>query len=290
MDGAHPSLTPSWPYVDLRPIVEAPPPLVGREAEVDAVMETLANRTPSLVLLAGSTGLGKSTFLREVAARAEAADWSVAARDDAGELAITPGTTPVAFARRLRGMLQLTGSLGAEATRLAGDRMRTTGDFAKDLPDARRDQQGKWFGKVVDAARRWLSEATWAGLADLVRDLERRAPLLIVVDGYCPSEPFGRAFAGSFLAALARASEPIVVILAEREELLADIAPSASTIIGFGPVDRAQVRRLLAERAAASPFPLTDEELDELADAAASRPELIRSVTRLLALPEAVER
>ena len=278
----------AWPYVDLRPVVQAPPPLVGREAELEQAIGLLARRTSALVLLVGPTGMGKTTFLRELTTHARGEGWSVADRDDHGELAVTPGTTPGAFDRRLRGLLELTGSLGAETTQLAGDGVRRPGAGVEVLRETRGERQSGLLGKVVSMARRWLTEASWPGLGELVRDLERRAPLLITVDGYCPSEPFGRAFKSAFLAAVGQSPEPIVVLLAEREELLADVEPEADAIVRLGPMDCGRIRRVLAEGSAVTRRPLTDDELDELADAAARRPELIGSMTRLLALSKAI--
>src|SRR5918994_4338149 len=52
-------------------------PLVGRTAEVAAIVESLDRVPPASVVVAGPAGVGKSRVLREVADWAAAHDWDV---------------------------------------------------------------------------------------------------------------------------------------------------------------------------------------------------------------------
>ncbi len=61
-----------------RPAGETPaPPLIGRQYEMQALLQPLSSRGPPVVLVAGEPGIGKSHLLQEAATRAARAGWVV---------------------------------------------------------------------------------------------------------------------------------------------------------------------------------------------------------------------
>ena len=62
-----------------RRLSEAPPVLVGRQAELALLERHLAGAGPPVLMLGGEPGIGKSRLLQEAAQRASAAGWSVLA-------------------------------------------------------------------------------------------------------------------------------------------------------------------------------------------------------------------
>jgi hypothetical protein len=266
-------------------LVHGPPALIGREPELAQVFDVLAQRTSALILVPGEPGMGKSAFMRELNARAAAQGWAVAGSDASGELTITPSTTPPEFGRRLRDLLGLPAPAGLTATRLAGaevgERATRSTDPAGQTALA---GEGGFIAKVLEGVKRWLSEASWLNLKELVQDIASRAPVLLLIDGYSPNKTFERSFALAFLPALRRRAEPVVVVLVEREQQLSGLAASATAVIPVGPVDERPIRQHLEGLATCVVPPLTEAELEEYAVAAADSPELIGSLTRLLAL------
>ncbi|HKT38620.1 MAG TPA: helix-turn-helix domain-containing protein, partial [Ktedonobacterales bacterium] len=57
------------------PSGDAPPPLVGREADLALLDRHLAGKGPPVLLFAGEPGIGKSRLLREAVARGAAGGW-----------------------------------------------------------------------------------------------------------------------------------------------------------------------------------------------------------------------
>jgi hypothetical protein len=245
---------------------------VGRDDELATVAAILAKRTSELVLVAGEAGMGKSAFLGELGTRAAADGWTVAQGDGSGELAITPSVTAATFDRRLRQRLQIgTAPAGAEAN----------GNAALARQARNPPKEGDLLTKIVGGVRSLV--ASWPGLADLVRDLGTRAPVLILIDGYRPSEPFERSFVLSLLPAL-RPTGPIVVVIAESERTLGTLLPIAAVTLRFGPVEEAAILRYFQHLSGGVDPPLSARELEEYARAARRNPHLIGSLTRLLAL------
>jgi len=277
-----PSVSPS--AIDLQALLREPPSLIGREAELSTAADILAQRAPALIVVAGDTGLGKSAFLREIGARAVADGWSVAGSDETGRLTVTPGTTPAVFERRVREALGLSGSEGVEASRHVADGVRgrteSTDGRGGDITQA-------LFVKSTRDGSSRPADAAWPGLTELMRDLEAHAPILLLIDGYCPSEAFGRTFTNAFRRSLMHSGESLVVIMGEREELLIDVMAVASTVIPFGALDHSHIHEHLEQLSHGLSQPVSEAELERYAHAAARRPEIIGSLSRLLSIDRA---
>jgi len=248
--------------IDLPALANEPPPLVGRAEELGRDHEVMARGRSALILCVGEPGLGKSAFLRTLSAGASLDEWAVARADDEGVLTVTPSTTPTEFGARLRRLLAMPPTAEAPVKTAASSGM----------------------GAALEGARRSLRDAPWVGLPELSQDLRERAPVLLMIDGYRPSERFEHALVDSFLPAFKASSMPVVVIIAEREEPLGRLVSTATDVIPFKPVDRATIRAYFDAFGDALDPPLDDGEAEAYARAASRDPELIGSLTRLLRL------
>ena len=254
---------------DVVALVNAGSPLIGRDAELDRVDDLLAEPSPALVLVVGDPGRGKSAFMREAAARAAKRGWNVARSDDRGDFSITPSTSTIDVGRRLRRMLNLPARAAVRAAHLAR---------AKAAPSELTGSEA-----FADSIRQ-SEEAPWPGLDELLRDLGKRSPVLVLIDGYRPSEGFERSFTGAFLPALMEGRHPVAVVIAERDAPLDNLKPLATEEMPFDPVTPGPVRVYLDEVTRGGACPLSPEELDAYAAACARDPDLIGSFARLLTL------
>jgi hypothetical protein len=266
---------------DLHKLVSKPLALVGRENQLAEAITLIERRASALLLVAGEVGMGKSTFLAALDEYATGAGWTVARSDETGELTIAPSTTPPEFDSRLRQILGWPAGAGiADAGSAEPDLLPDLGSAAT-AGDA---EKPGVIAKLFDTARRWLETTSWLGLAELIVDLQRHAPVLILIDGYRPGAQFERSFAGSFLPVLLRSTAPLVVVVADRPEAVERLAAQATARLDFGPGDQEAIRRHFARVTRDVEPAIRAGELDAYADAAAHRPELIGSLTRLLAL------
>jgi len=266
---------------DLHKLVSKPLALVGRENQLAEAITIIERRASALLLVAGEVGMGKSTFLAALDEYAGGEGWTVARSDAVGELTIAPSTTPPEFGTRLRQIL------GWPAGGAIADAGSAEPELVPDLGSAAAAGDAEKTGvvaKLFDTARRWLETSAWLGLAELIVDLQRHAPVLILIDGYRPGAQFERSFAGSFLPMLLRSPAPLIAVVADRPEAVERLAAQATARLDFGPGDQEAIRRHFARVTRDVEPAIRAGELDAYADAAAHRPELIGSLTRLLAL------
>jgi hypothetical protein len=84
--------------------------IVGRDAELGRATDLLERRAPALLLVAGDTGRGKTTFIRAVTRHARSEGWAVAQETLSGAHSVTPTMTPGDFETVVRASLGLSSS------------------------------------------------------------------------------------------------------------------------------------------------------------------------------------
>lgn len=121
-------------------------------------------------------------------------------------------------------------------------------------------------------------------LDPLVELLASLSPVLLAIDGYRPDREFADWFEGRFIAELKNLSKPVVIIVANQPDTTESLRAKADLTIDIGPLDHTAVRAHL-EMIAREVFPpLTQSELDVYVDQTSGRPDLLFSLTRILAL------
>lgn len=78
---------------------------VGHEAAVKTFQAILDKREPAFVVVTGEAGMGKTSFLRFVGAKAAAGGWTVLPKEASAVFYVTPETTENLFSARIRELL-----------------------------------------------------------------------------------------------------------------------------------------------------------------------------------------
>ena len=243
-DGA--VIAPAMPGIDLR------------AAELERMLAILADRRPALVVLCGPSGSGKSTLLVDLGRRAVAHGWEVAGCGAGGPLTIGPRTRE----REVRDAV------------LMGTRDRACDDDhresrARTLATARRSGE--------------FTIGLHAGTSDpVVVELARRAPLLVLIDGYRPRPSLAAWFEHGFLSGVLACGEPVVVAVAQRPGD-SQLETLATDVVELGHISTDQARAVLGEIAPLLDPPLSARELEAYAQEART-PLLLSSLVRVLAL------
>src|SRR5215213_9619520 len=73
------------------------PLLIGRDKELAQVEAILKHRKSALVVVSAPAGMGKTSLLQEIRARAMEQGWHTTYSDSEGELSIVPRTTERIF-------------------------------------------------------------------------------------------------------------------------------------------------------------------------------------------------
>jgi ATP-dependent Clp protease ATP-binding subunit ClpC len=165
-------------------------PVVGREREVDRVLDAVGRRDARAALVIGAPGVGKSTFLRAVARKVEAR--SVLQLRHSDVAAQARGPQGVERARKLvEELVQL------------GDKVLVAFDpiapwfFSRDIPDdvivelraALSSTKFAWIGTATaEEARKMIEAEPWCerGAQKLLLDEPTGADLCAVVSAYAP--------------------------------------------------------------------------------------------------------
>jgi hypothetical protein len=234
------------------------PVLVGRAAEISRFDRVLDTRAPALVLIAGATGMGKSSFLRAVQIRATLRGWrspprliAIDARSDEQQLAAT-----------------IIAEVGASS-----DRLENEGDSAN---ATQRRSSGSF---VVPGMPRATSQ--------FVARLQRRAPLLVCIEGYRPSPAFNERFLEIAGAHLPRAAAPVVIAIADLPSALAPLRPFAGEQIELGELPLAPVREHLERLGTTLHPPIAPDELLTYVRAVGKNPGFLGALTRVLQVERA---
>ncbi|MBA3319376.1 MAG: AAA family ATPase [Gemmatimonadales bacterium] len=269
--GVRPEATGSWP--DGEPVVR--PPLEGRAGELGRLLAAVARsaqeRRPSLLVLEGESGVGKTRLLEEVLARLRLDGLAVAAaRAVEGDRA-EEWSGLVALARG--GLLDAPGIGATSPEALAA--------FAAVLPEWRE----RFRGIPLDSARplaRALTEAVAAAAED--------RPVVLALDDAQWLDHDSASAIGAILRDLSGASLTVILVIVphparpELDELRSRIGRDLNgEAIRLRPLDRAALRRL-AERMLPGYEPVAiDRVTRRVATDSAGMPllavELLRAVT-----------
>jgi hypothetical protein len=222
--------------------------LVGRDRELDRIDEMLQRRRSALIVVSAVAGMGKTSLLRTVEARARGKGWRTAPGDGEVEHSILPTTTEETFRERVLTLL----GISTEETFIA-----IKADPSRLSP----------FDPLVEQLR--------------------RAPILLLIDGYRPDPGFASWFTGRFIGDVRQAGASVVVIVAgDQFSNVEELRPFADETIVLGPLDRQAVEqhfRLVGQRVAP---PMEAAELDVYVEASCKDPVKLASLTHALALAQ----
>lgn len=214
----------------------------------------LERREPSLALITGAAGTGKTALLNAFARRAAEADWTVA-----DSLSVSPSTTQDEFMEPLRALTAV----------------------PKEFPIAALERPEEILGRRVSDRSEPTATAQEAA-SPLIRALQRRRPLLLRIDGYRPTPDLHRWLSQTFLPQLLSAGGPVVVAFAERKEHAGWVRSSASLEIELGAVSQKAVRLYFANVAQEVSPPADEAELETWVSSVCKHPELIEALARAL--------
>lgn len=227
------------------------PVLVGREDILAEFTNALDRGRPQLILLRGELSVGKSTLLAACERAAAEREWRTLRGDGRGPLSVHPKTSRTAFAERVRELLGL-----------SAQRQSPQADTA--TPAHPRH----------DAARGH----------DFAADLRRTAPVVLMLDGYDPSETFHGTFAGEFMPGLRTTGAAVVVVIGETPSCLERHPLDADVVLDVEPPDTSAIRRhfeAIGRELDPAPEP---GEVERWSESAAEHLDLIDPLTRALAL------
>jgi hypothetical protein len=221
------------------------------------VLSLLDERVPRLALISAEPGTGKSTFLRSLAREATRRDWCVVGGTDALTLSLGPVDTASRFAESV--------VRGLEGT----------------VDSMRRSAVASPRGAVLASDSSSGDRAAVELQKDILDALATHAPVLIAIDGYRPSPGCAR-WVGDLLRAIRARAVPVVVVIAGEPSTLDERLGRPDLTLGLGQLQPEALREHLQSVAADLAPPLEAKELELYSAAAASRPELVPPLTRLL--------
>lgn len=242
----------------------ANPPVIAREEELARFDELLSRGSPTLVLVSGAAGTGKTVLVEAFLKRASDAGWITA-----GPLTVSPATEETEFTDALRNQL------GVPAEPLPGS--------AVDRPEAMLGTRAQ--DSMLTEARTAVEDRN-----PLVATLRRRRPLLIAVDGYHPSLQFHTWLIESFLRDLCSSGGPVVVVFAERAAGAELIRPEVDEEIRVDAVGESSLRDRFAALGAELSPPAEPHEIEAWLSAIRRNRDLIDPLWTALALARRGER
>jgi hypothetical protein len=230
-----------------------------RRRELEQLERLLELRAPALALICGEDGMGKTRLLAALEERARERRWATVRTHDGRSLRIGESTTEREFLFEVEEFVQTPLDRGAAAGHGA------------------------------------LATAPAEPLHPLVARLQREAPIVLLIDGFRPSEALAAGWTAAMLPALRRSETPIVVVVADRADSLEPLRPHADTTVELGALDPGELAGLLRAGGEELVPPLSDDELAVYIDEAGAQPHLLAPLLRVLELvrrpatPEAID-
>lgn len=241
--------------------------LVGRDEELLSFERVLERRRPTVVLVTGPVGAGKSRLLVEMIRMARARGWRTAPPAGEPPYVVSRDATPRSFAQQVQRVLEIyTGAPDIDAGPTLDGRALSRGMAGSSLSTA---------GPETIAG-----DANAAALVDSIR---AACPALFAIDGFRPNATFARWLSGQLVPAVKASGLPVVAVLTLETEAV-EIVRDADVHLQLGRLDEAATDRYFRELGQRlSPAP-SDAELRTYVKAAVERPELVDSLRRVLAL------
>jgi hypothetical protein len=224
------------------------PLLIGRDRELAQVDAILERRQPALVVVSAVTGMGKTSLLRVVEARAIEQGWHTAYRDGEGELSVVPATTEETFREQVLTLLGIS----------------TEENFVDTITDQPRLR----------------------ALPTLAEQLRRRVPVLLIIDGYRTEPGFDDWFTKRFIEDIKRDEMPVIIVVADQAGNVDRLRPFADEVITLGPLDQQAVKQYFESIWQRIVPPMEAGELGVYVEAACEDPAKLAILTRVLALAQ----
>jgi hypothetical protein len=243
--------------------------LVGRDRELSELEAVLRAGSPVLLLLAGETGIGKSSLLQAVRGTARSKGWRLVPHPEEA-LEVNEGFGPAALELALKHPVSVSGDR---------DKQQLIGPVPEEGDQGARGMVAAVHSLLAGTAL----EATvrrFTTIRSLVDRLRREAPLLLCLDVQT-EDPDGLTWwSNEFWPAVAKSGVQVVMIAMTDLNGGGTLAEAADQIIRLGPLDTQAVRVHLMKVGGHLP----SDELDKYADEISKDPGLLSSFSRLLPL------
>jgi AAA ATPase domain len=244
--------------------------LIGRDRELSALESAIGLQRPAFLILAGETGVGRSSLLRAVRAMARSNGWCLVPQSEEA-LEVGEGFSPAALEHAL-------------ARPVAGTNYGDEQKLVPQMPNAEDSRAAKVPAAVESLLAGTALEPAgqqFTTIPDVLATLRRVAPVLLCLDVQTSDPDDLSWWSGLFWPAVAVSGVQVVMVaMTDLDNADGALGEAADQIIRLGPLDVEAVRARLAELADHLPV----DELDHYANEISKDPALLGSFSRLLPL------